>query len=96
MSNDDRLRCPAVHSTLGQCIRDRDHEGYPHYNVDGYEWVERRRPRSEVLSPSSPLEAQVQEALSILESGTDYEKLHVIAILQNGLEVAKAQRENGR
>lgn len=33
----------------------------------------------------SRLTAQVQEAIAILNSGTDYERMHVVSILQNGL-----------
>lgn len=33
----------------------------------------------------TPLEAQVREAIAILRDGTDYERLHVVAILEDGL-----------
>lgn len=33
----------------------------------------------------TPLEAQVREAIAIIEGGTDYERAHVVGILRNGL-----------
>lgn len=40
----------------------------------------------------SPLESQVREALAIIENGTDYERVHVAAILRNGLAASQPSR----
>lgn len=45
-------------------------------------------PRAE--TPPTPLEAQVREAIAVLESGTRYEQAHVASILRNGLAAQPA------
>ena len=42
-------------------------------------------------STSRALVAQVKEAIGVLEHGTDYEKMHVPAILKNGLDAMLSQ-----
>ena len=44
----------------------------------------------------SPLEAQVREAIAILRDGTDYERLHVVGILEDGLAAGAGEREAER
>lgn len=60
------------------------HLGYPRKEADTFmNWQE-----EQILNLHKELNrknAQIMEALAILNDGTDYEKLHVAAILRNGL-----------
>jgi len=61
----------------------QEREGLFHW-TQVHEWID--EVIEELKLKNNQAKGQIQEAISILESGTDYEKLHLIAILKDGLK----------
>jgi len=49
---------------------------------------------SVLVSEIARTRAQIKEAIAILENGTDYEKLHVVSILENALDGNKSNEDD--